>query len=127
MSQHPELGTYRRSIRHLDNVGYIDRSIRVALAFVLFGGVFSYAGEQPNLGWASLAAFAAFYPIVTAILGVDPVYRLLGIDTSRGIAIPSDGDITAAADRTYDKFIAQKLVPPSASKQEKINTKDKAA
>lgn len=60
------------------NVGMVDRLIRLLLAVVLFYlGLVLYAHTALGIG----LTIAAFIPLLTAIVGVCPLYRLLGIRT----------------------------------------------
>ena len=56
-----------------NNVGKIDRIIRVVLGVLLVGNVF-YALQHP-IGWIGVIL------IVTGIAGICPLYSLLGINT----------------------------------------------
>lgn len=55
------------------NVGKIDRIIRIILGVVLIGNVF-FALKHP-IGWVGVILLA------TGILGICPLYSLLGINT----------------------------------------------
>lgn len=56
-----------------NNVGKIDRIIRIVLGVLLIGNVF-YALESP-VGWVGIIL------IVTGIAGICPLYSLLGLNT----------------------------------------------
>ena len=58
-----------------DNVGPIDRVIRVILGFALLALVFF--GPHTPWGWIGLI------PLVTGLIGACPIYGLLGISTKR--------------------------------------------
>ena len=55
------------------NVGLGDRVIRIVLGLFVLAMVF--VGPQIIWGWLGL------YPLITGAFGVDPLYRLLKIDT----------------------------------------------
>lgn len=55
------------------NMGKIDRIIRVILGVLLVGSVF-YALQHP-IGWIGVIL------VVTGIVGICPLYSLLGINT----------------------------------------------
>ena len=55
------------------NVGKLDRIIRVIVGALLVGNVF--VGLQTLVGWVGLIL------IVTGLFGICPVYSLLGINT----------------------------------------------
>lgn len=57
------------------NEGTIDRALRVVAGLALLALVF--VGPQTPLGWIGLV------PLVTGLVGVCPVYSLLGIRTCR--------------------------------------------
>ncbi len=56
-----------------NNVGKIDRIIRIVVGIILVGNVF-YALQNP-IGWLGVIL------IVTGIAGMCPLYSLLGINT----------------------------------------------
>jgi uncharacterized membrane protein HdeD (DUF308 family) len=56
-----------------DNVGKIDRIIRVVVGVILVGNVFT--GLQSPIGWIGLVL------IVTGIFGTCPVYSVLKLNT----------------------------------------------
>lgn len=56
-----------------NNVGKVDRIIRVVLGVLLIGNVF-YALESP-IGWVGVIL------LITGIAGICPLYSLLGINT----------------------------------------------
>jgi hypothetical protein len=55
------------------NVGTMDRVIRVVLGALLVGNVF--VGLQTSVGWLGLVL------IVTGVLGMCPLYSLIGVNT----------------------------------------------
>lgn len=55
------------------NVGTLDRVLRIVVGIVLIALVF--VGPQTPLGWIGLV------PLVTALIGWCPAYRLLGLRT----------------------------------------------
>lgn len=57
------------------NMGGIDRLIRIAVGLALISFVF--AGPQTPWGWIGLV------PLLTALVGICPAYRLLGIRTCK--------------------------------------------
>ncbi len=57
------------------NEGAIDRTLRVALGAGLIALVFF--GPQTPWGWIGLV------PLITGLIGMCPVYSLLGINTCR--------------------------------------------
>lgn len=61
------------------NEGKVDRGIRVILGLALLSMVF--VGPQTALGWIGLV------PLVTGLVGMCPVYSLLGLNTC-----PRDGN-----------------------------------
>ena len=68
-----------------NNVGTLDRVIRLILAGVLFYlGLNVYAGSALGLGLAIVAVI----PALTAILGSCALYGLLGINTNKSSQNP---------------------------------------
>ena len=58
----------------MQNVGAVDRAIRIALGILLFALVF----VGPHTIWGLLG----IVPLLTAFVGFCPIYRLLGIRTT---------------------------------------------
>lgn len=56
-----------------NNVGGLDRALRVVVGLVLIGLVFM--GPQTPWGWLGLI------PLVTGLLGTCPAYSLFGVNT----------------------------------------------
>lgn len=56
-----------------NNVGKVDRIIRIVLGILLIGNVF-YALQHP-IGWIGVIL------LVTGIFGICPLYSLLGLNT----------------------------------------------
>ena len=56
-----------------NNVGKIDRIVRVVLGVLLIGSVF-YALKNP-IGWVGVIL------LITGIFGICPLYSLLGLNT----------------------------------------------
>ena len=59
----------------MKNVGSIDRILRVVVGLILISLVF--IGPQTAWGWIGLV------PLVTAIVGYCPAYRIFGIRTCK--------------------------------------------
>ena len=57
------------------NVGPIDKAIRLILAVVLFALLFLLQG---NLRWLGLIGIV---PLMTALLGTCPLYALIGVNS----------------------------------------------
>ena len=55
------------------NIGTLDRILRIVVGLILIALVF--VGPQTDWGWIGLI------PLLTALIGWCPVYRLLGIRT----------------------------------------------
>lgn len=55
------------------NMGTIDRVLRIVVGLVLIGLVF--VGPQTPWGWIGVI------PLVTALVGWCPAYRLIGVNT----------------------------------------------
>ena len=57
----------------MKNVGTVDRAVRVVLGVALLAMVF--VGPQTPWGWIGLV------PLVTALIGFCPAYKLFGLNT----------------------------------------------
>lgn len=55
------------------NLGTLDRALRIIIGLVLIALVF--VGPQTSLGWIGVI------PLVTALIGWCPLYRLVGLRT----------------------------------------------
>ena len=73
-----KINTYR-------NIGKVDRIIRLVVAMALIMSVFFVGTVSADTQWSfefwNVLPFLGFYPGLTAFLGWDPVYELLGIST----------------------------------------------
>lgn len=65
------------------NMGWIDRALRIAIGVVLITLVFT----GPKTLWGLLGVI----PLTTAFAGYCPLYRVLGIRTSRKLPEPKAG------------------------------------
>lgn len=59
----------------MTNVGSVDKVVRIVLGLILLSLVF--IGPKTMWGWIGLV------PIVTALMGWCPLYRLLGLSTAK--------------------------------------------
>ena len=57
----------------MNNVGGIDKGVRIALGLALIALVF--VGPQTPWGWIGLV------PLVTGLIGFCPLYKLIGVNT----------------------------------------------
>jgi low affinity Fe/Cu permease len=63
------------------NVGSIDKTIRIIIAFV--AAYFAKYGEFSN-DWISIALYAvAIIMLLTSLLGTCPIYSVLGVNTKK--------------------------------------------
>lgn len=67
----------------MTNVGMVDRAIRVVIGLALISLVF--VGPQSQWGWIGVI------PLVTAMAGFCPAYRLLGMRTCKTASRPHHG------------------------------------
>ena len=65
------------------NVGSIDAVIRTDLAFVL---AYIFFNSSHQTGWYLVGILFAGHFLATAIFGIDPLYRILGISTNKGVS-----------------------------------------
>ncbi|HET9930588.1 MAG TPA: DUF2892 domain-containing protein [Polyangiaceae bacterium] len=57
------------------NEGTVDRALRIVIGIVLLAAVF--VGPKTPFGWLGVV------PLVTGIIGFCPLYRLIGIRTTK--------------------------------------------
>lgn len=71
----------------LQNLGWLDRAVRVIVGGVLLVVPMMILTEaQEILSWQTLSMLIAVYPLLTGIIGIDPIYSGLNLrtcDTSR--------------------------------------------
>jgi hypothetical protein len=65
------------------NVGMLDRVIRIIVGVVLI--VFAIPIGFPNTGW-NWIGWIGIIPLVTAVLGYCPAYRVLGFSSCSALA-----------------------------------------
>lgn len=65
------------------NIGSIDAVIRTDLAFVL--GYLYYSTDVPGT-WLTIGLILAGHLLATAVFGNDPIYRLFGISSNKGVS-----------------------------------------
>ena len=58
----------------IQNIGWFDRIVRVVIGFALLGVVYVDLIKEMPLGWHVFLPLLAIYPLLTAILGWDPLY-----------------------------------------------------
>jgi hypothetical protein len=68
----------------IQNVGWMDRIVRVLIGAALVAVVFVDIYEGQPLGWDAYLPLLAIYPLITAILGWDPLYSAGHIKTCDG-------------------------------------------
>lgn len=69
----------------VQNLGWWDRMIRFLGAFALLAYPLYAAGDSPLLFWHYIMMIVSAYPLLTSILGWDPLYSAIGLrscDTS---------------------------------------------
>ena len=62
------------------NIGKIDRILRLAIGFALLA--FAVGAILPDTGW-NWIGWIGLIPILTALAGRCPAYKLLGINSAR--------------------------------------------
>lgn len=78
--------TLTKNAHPIENIGLVDRVIRLLLGAGLIGTSYVYLAHlQQQLGvwdiWASYAILFSIYPMMTAMLGWDPLYALFNVRT----------------------------------------------
>jgi len=68
----------------VQNLGLMDRTLRIlASVALLVGPVIHLQMTGESMSWHALVALLSIYPFMTAILGWDPFYSMLGTKTCR--------------------------------------------
>jgi hypothetical protein len=66
----------------IQNMGWLDRVLRaVAGAALLAFAMTAMMASNENLTWALYAVLASVYPLLTAIVGWDPIYEMMTVRT----------------------------------------------
>ncbi len=66
------------------NIGLLDRVVRFIVGFALLAaGAIAMTMSPVITGWETLAVLVSVYPLLTAILGWDPLYAMFGARSCR--------------------------------------------
>ena len=65
----------------VQNLGLVDRCVRTAIGWFLIGAALTDLYSGAVVSWHGYAILVAVYPILTGILGWDPIYNLVGART----------------------------------------------
>lgn len=68
----------------LQNLGLWDRVLRVIIGSALIAVALVDLYRMVELGWHAYLPIIAIYPILTGILGVDPLYSMMKVRTCDG-------------------------------------------
>lgn len=66
----------RKNFGAIQNLGWLDRTLRVLIGAALISVVFVDLYRGMPLGWHAYLALIAIYPFATAIIGWDPFYAM---------------------------------------------------
>ena len=66
--------TLRHNFSPVQNLGWLDRTLRVIIGFALVAAVLLYAQQGNSLGGLAYLPIIAIYPLITGMLGWDPFY-----------------------------------------------------
>lgn len=65
----------------IQNLGWLERVIRVVLSGVLLGMPMYFLEISHPSTWYYVSMLLAAYPLLTGIIGIDPVYKSLNLRT----------------------------------------------
>jgi hypothetical protein len=65
----------------IQNMGWLDRVVRVILGSVLLAFAISALGPGTTPPWALYVALVSVYPLLTGIIGWDPIYEAVTVKT----------------------------------------------
>lgn len=69
-------------MQDLHNIGIIDRMIRFFVGGgLLFLGVISIVVSETTQVWEAIVVLLAIYPLMTCVMGWDPIYQMIGLRT----------------------------------------------
>jgi hypothetical protein len=75
------MGDSVEGMRMIRNVGTVDRAVRALVGVLALAGAFALGWFSGWMVWA--AVVVGVIMLVTAALGMCPIYRLVGINTCR--------------------------------------------
>lgn len=74
------MDTLAGKIGVIQNLGIVDRVVRVAIGVLLLGGSALHLSVIDGVvGWHAYAKLISIYPLLTAMLGWDPLYSLFSV------------------------------------------------
>lgn len=72
--------TIAQNLGVVQNVGLADRTIRVILGLLMLGGPLYYLiVMDASVSWHAYVALLAIYPLMTGMLGWDPLYLAVNV------------------------------------------------
>ncbi|MCC6208385.1 MAG: DUF2892 domain-containing protein [Gammaproteobacteria bacterium] len=72
---------FRTKLRVVQNIGLMDRGVRVLAGIVLLGGGFISMVMIDANNWGPYAMLISIYPFLTSGIGWDPLYAMFGTRT----------------------------------------------
>ena len=79
------MNTLHQSLGAIQNLGWLDRTMRLIVGAALVAIVLIDLEQRNTLGWHAYLPIVAIYPLLTGLLGWDPLYATTHIkscDTS---------------------------------------------
>lgn len=71
----------RRKLGVVQNLGWIDRSLRMIVGWVVIAVAYADLYQGSMASWQTYAIAISVYPILTALFGWDPLYSAKGLKT----------------------------------------------
>ena len=66
--------TLHQSLGAVQNLGWLDRTVRLIIGAALIAVVLFELGQGNTLGWQAYLPIVAIYPLLSGMLGWDPLY-----------------------------------------------------
>ena len=66
--------TLHKQLGAVQNLGWLDRSVRLIVGAALIAIVLMELGKGNTLGWQAYLPIIAIYPLLSGIVGWDPLY-----------------------------------------------------
>ncbi|WP_455222375.1 YgaP family membrane protein [Kaarinaea lacus] len=95
------------------NLGLLERGVRIAIGTTAILAVL-VSQNIGMLGWVALIPLLAIYPIMTGIIGYDPFYAWLGVNTYSS---------TLISDEQVRKYVRNITAEPFSSSDSKPDNK----
>ena len=102
------------------NLGLVDRLIRFAIGFFLLGVPYITLSQPGAVAqwWYSVGMLISVYPLLTALLGTDPLFKAFGVKTCD----TSNRNQCGSLPYQVDAFIGRNPIPDDDTEHELMHS-----